>query len=59
MPLPQLLEELGGAGLGPNPKTQELRVDSAIIAADIPGMLAALQVPLVPAAHPHTLHSAG
>ena len=40
----QLLEELRGSGAAPNSKTHELRVDSAIIAVDIPGMLAALQV---------------
>lgn len=40
----QLLEELRGSGCAPSSKTHELRVDSAIIAIDIPGMLAALQV---------------
>ena len=45
---PQLLEELRGSGSAPNSKTHELRVDSAIIAADVPGMLAALQVCTTP-----------
>jgi hypothetical protein len=45
---PQLLEELRGSGCATNSKTHELRVDSAIIAVDIPGMLAALQVGTTP-----------
>lgn len=40
----QLLEELTAAGLQPNGKTHELLVDSAVVAADVPRMLAALQV---------------
>lgn len=40
----QLLEELKAAGLTPNAKTHELLADSAIIAGDVPAMLAALQV---------------
>lgn len=40
----QLLEELQAAGLAPNAKTHELLVDSAVVAGDVPGMLAALQV---------------
>ncbi len=40
----QLLEELQAAGLAPNAKTHELLVDSAVVANNVPGMLAALQV---------------